>query len=54
MRGALIVNKALKIPSSCVVHPKYAAKREPTSTNPECTCKEIWEGKDKWTQTVTN
>lgn len=45
MRGALMVNKALKIPSSCVLHPKYAAMRKPTSANPACTCMEIWEGR---------
>jgi hypothetical protein len=35
-RRAVMKNKALVLPSSCIEHPKYQAKRYPTSGCQEC------------------
>lgn len=45
IRPAIFDGKMLKKVSSCIVHPKYQALRIPTSTDPNCTCMEIWDTK---------
>lgn len=40
---AIMKDKAVVKVSSCVIHPKYAAKREPHSREEGCTCREIWQ-----------
>lgn len=30
---------------TCAVHPNYAAKRPPTSTDPDCNCKAVYKKK---------
>lgn len=46
-RPAIMKDKAVVKVSTCLIHPKYAAQREPSSKAEGCTCREIWQARAK-------